>query len=93
MFAQIHTSVEFECDIYGQPKPNIRWLKDGDQIIPSDYFQMVDGQNLRILGLVNSDHGMYQCMAENSVGNVQASAQLIILQPGRSPSTEGVLSQ
>ena len=45
-------------------------------------FQIVDNRNLRILGLVNSDAGLYQCFAENQVGNVQASAQLLILQKG-----------
>ena len=45
-------------------------------------FQIVDNRNLRILGLVNSDAGLYQCFAENQVGNMQASAQLLILQKG-----------
>lgn len=83
MFAQVHTTVEFECDIYGVPKPQITWLKNGEIVVPSDYFLIVDGRNLRILGLVKSDAGMYQCAAENGVGNVQAGAQLSILQPGR----------
>ncbi len=72
--------MEFECEIYGVPRPTITWLKNGDVVIPSDYFQIVDNRNLRILGLVRSDDGIYQCMGENEVGNVQASAQLVILQ-------------
>jgi len=52
-------------------------------VIPSDYFQIIDGKNLRILGLVASDEGMYQCMASNSVGTAQASAQLLIKQKGK----------
>ena len=57
-------------------------MKNGDIVIPSDYFQIVDGRDLRILGLVNSDDGLYQCIGDNQVGNIQASAQLVILQPG-----------
>ena len=82
--AQVNADVEFECNVYGQPRPTIQWLKNGDVLHSSDYFQIVDGQNLRILGLVNSDAGVYQCFAENEVGNVQASAQLLITQRGES---------
>lgn len=33
---------------------------------------------------MKSDEGFYQCIAENDVGNVQAGAQLIILEHGKS---------
>lgn len=39
--------------------------------------------NLQVLGLVKSDEGFYQCIAENDVGNTQAGAQLIILDLGK----------
>ena len=39
--------------------------------------------NLQVLGLVKSDEGFYQCIAENDVGNAQAGAQLIILEHGK----------
>lgn len=39
-----------------------------------------------MLGLVKSDEGFYQCLAENDAGNVQSSAQLIILEQGTSKS-------
>ena len=82
LFAHVNADVHFECDVYGIPRPTVQWRKNGDIVIPSDYFQIMDNQNLRILGLVNSDDGLYQCTAENEVGNTQASAQLVILQTG-----------
>lgn len=39
-------------------------------------------QNLQVMGLVKSDEGFYQCLAENDAGNVQSGAQLIILNQG-----------
>lgn len=39
---------------------------------------------MQVLGLVKSDEGFYQCLAENDAGNVQSSAQLIILDQGTS---------
>ncbi|NXS67671.1 DCC protein, partial [Pandion haliaetus] len=73
--------IEFECAVSGKPVPTVEWIKNGEVVIPSDYFQIVGGSNLRILGLVKSDEGFYQCVAENEAGNAQASAQLIIPEP------------
>lgn len=38
--------------------------------------------NLRILGLINSDAGMFQCVGSNPAGSVQAAARLRINEPG-----------
>ena len=86
VFAHVNSDIMLECEAEGQPKPDITWYKNGDRLYPSDYFQLIAGSNLKILGMVNSDEGIYQCFAENSLGNVQASAQLIILQAGMSKS-------
>ncbi|XP_063305430.1 neogenin isoform X2 [Pelobates fuscus] len=79
-----HESMDivFACEVSGKPTPTIKWVKNGDVVIPSDYFKIVGDHNLQVLGLVRSDEGFYQCIAENEVGNVQAAAQLIILEPG-----------
>ncbi|XP_073687644.1 neogenin-like [Garra rufa] len=78
-YAQESMDIIFECDVTGSPPPTVKWMKDGDTVIPSDYFRIVKQHNLQVLGLVKSDEGFYQCLAENAAGNVQASAQLIIL--------------
>ncbi|XP_078579181.1 neogenin-like isoform X3 [Branchiostoma floridae x Branchiostoma japonicum] len=80
-YAHERSDIEFECDVYAKPAPQISWIKNGDTVIPSDYFQIQNGQNLRILGLVRSDEGMYQCVATNEYGSIQSSAQLIIVDP------------
>uniref|UniRef100_A0A673ZTC6 DCC netrin 1 receptor n=1 Tax=Salmo trutta TaxID=8032 RepID=A0A673ZTC6_SALTR len=76
------TDMELECAVTGNPPPTVRWMKNGEEVIPSDYFQIVDGSNLQILGLVKSDEGFYQCVAENEAGNAQAMAQLILRDSG-----------
>ncbi|XP_022241027.1 neogenin-like isoform X2 [Limulus polyphemus] len=89
-YAYEKEDVEFDCKIYGKPEPTVQWIKNGDVIIQSEYFQIVNGYNLRILGLVRSDMGLYQCIGTNPAGNVQASAQLIILNPeSPRPTTHG----
>uniref|UniRef100_A0A671R366 Neogenin-like n=1 Tax=Sinocyclocheilus anshuiensis TaxID=1608454 RepID=A0A671R366_9TELE len=78
IYAHEATDITFECEVTGSPAPTIKWVKNGDAVIPSDYFKIIE-QNLLVLGLVKSDEGFYQCLAENDAGNVQSSAQLIIL--------------
>ncbi|XP_025974644.2 netrin receptor DCC isoform X2 [Dromaius novaehollandiae] len=81
LYAYESMDIEFECAVSGKPAPTVEWIKNGEVVIPSDYFQIVGGSNLRILGLVKSDEGFYQCVAENDAGNAQTSAQLIIPEP------------
>jgi len=66
----------FDCEVTGRPEPVVQWFKNGDLIIQSEYFQMVRGTSLKILGLVSSDAGIYQCIATNQAGAIQAAAQL-----------------
>lgn len=80
MTAPVNSDVELECEVYASPPARMEWLKNGDVVIASDYFQVIDGRNLRILGLAESDEGMYQCTATNNAGMIQASARLVISQ-------------
>ncbi|CAB0030178.1 unnamed protein product, partial [Trichogramma brassicae] len=73
--------LEFECEIYGKPQPSITWLKNGERIKLSNYWQLINGYNLRINGLLSIDAGIFQCMGSNAAGSVQASARLTILKP------------
>ena len=50
--------------------------------------QVVRGTSLKILGLVSSDSGIYQCIATNEAGSVQAAAQLRVQSKGELPQEE-----
>uniref|UniRef100_A0AAQ5XPC2 Neogenin 1b n=1 Tax=Amphiprion ocellaris TaxID=80972 RepID=A0AAQ5XPC2_AMPOC len=78
IYAHESMDIVFECEVSGSPAPTVKWVKNGDAVIPSDYFKIIE-HNLQVLGLVKSDEGFYQCLAENDAGNIQSSAQLIIL--------------
>ncbi|XP_076979968.1 neogenin isoform X4 [Tamandua tetradactyla] len=80
IYAHESMDIIFECEVTGKPAPTVKWVKNGDVVIPSDYFKIVKEHDLQVLGLVKSDEGFYQCIAENDVGNAQAGAQLIILE-------------
>ncbi|XP_021933563.1 neogenin isoform X2 [Zootermopsis nevadensis] len=93
-FALEKEDVEFECAVYGKPEPHVHWVKNGDIISQNDYLQVVNGYNLRILGLMEMDAGVFQCIGSNAAGNIQAAAMLTIVQPGlpvaSSPSSPGL---
>ncbi|XP_069480708.1 neogenin isoform X3 [Ambystoma mexicanum] len=80
LYAHESMDIIFECEVSGKPTPTVTWVKNGDMVIPSDYFKIVKEYNLQVLGLVKSDEGFYQCIAKNDVGNAQAGAQLLILE-------------
>uniref|UniRef100_A0A8C9LA20 Neogenin 1 n=1 Tax=Pavo cristatus TaxID=9049 RepID=A0A8C9LA20_PAVCR len=90
IYAHESMDIVFECEVTGKPTPTVKWVKNGDVVIPSDYFKIVSFDlDPWGLGLVKSDEGFYQCIAENDVGNAQAGAQLIILD--LAPATTGPL--
>ncbi|CAB1351964.1 unnamed protein product, partial [Coregonus sp. 'balchen'] len=68
--------MELECAVTGNPPPTVRWMKNGEDVIPSDYFQIVVSHIEHSLY-----EGFYQCVAENEAGNAQAMAQLILRDP------------
>lgn len=44
-YAYESTDIELECAVTGNPPPTVRWMKNGEEVIPSDYFQIVVSQN------------------------------------------------
>lgn len=42
-YAHESTDIEMECAVTGNPQPTVRWVKNGEVVIPSDYFQIVVG--------------------------------------------------
>lgn len=58
----IGTNVTFSCRALSNPRPNIRWFRDGQSIPLSDRISFEDeGALLRILAVKESDAGKYEC--------------------------------
>ena len=64
-------NVTLECEVYGNPPPDVRWTKDGDAVNIAD--QRINlsfrgnTSSLIIVNVVQADQGPYRCVANNSV--------------------------
>uniref|UniRef100_A0A8C6W0J4 Roundabout guidance receptor 2 n=1 Tax=Nothobranchius furzeri TaxID=105023 RepID=A0A8C6W0J4_NOTFU len=74
--ALVDESVEFRCQVQGDPPPALRWKKE-DADIPRGRYDREDFL-LRIKKASVSDQGTFLCVAENRVGKAEASAYLTI---------------
>ncbi|CAH1125665.1 unnamed protein product [Ceutorhynchus assimilis] len=79
---------ELECDVYGVPEPRVQWFKNGELVKYSEYYKLVNGNNLKIMGLMATDSGIFQCFAANPAGNIQAAASLKVLTSAAAASSK-----
>ncbi|XP_029030352.1 roundabout homolog 2-like isoform X2 [Betta splendens] len=76
----VDESVEFRCQVHGDPPPTLRWKKEDVDVPRGRYDVRYDKEDflLRIKKASVSDQGTFTCLAENRVGKVEASAYLTI---------------
>uniref|UniRef100_A0A3Q3X5T4 Uncharacterized protein n=1 Tax=Mola mola TaxID=94237 RepID=A0A3Q3X5T4_MOLML len=70
-------TVEFRCQVQGDPQPNVRWRKD-DIDVPRGRYYDKDDYVLRVKKASVNDEGTFTCVAENRVGKLEASATLTV---------------
>ncbi|XP_053752356.1 receptor-type tyrosine-protein phosphatase F isoform X12 [Panthera pardus] len=81
----------FVCQATGEPKPRITWMKKGKKV-SSQRFEVIEfddgaGSVLRIQPLrAQRDEAIYECTATNSLGEINTSAKLSVLEEEQLPS-------
>ena len=70
-----------ECQVDGDPHPNVRWSKDGGVLESGKRIKVVAGKGLRLLNVHPTDAGVYVCIAENEAGSVEASTSVTVSEP------------
>ena len=66
------------CKASGDPEPTITWLKNN---LPIDMnkprYQIYEGSSLQISAAQESDHGHYECVAENMHGSAYSETSTL----------------
>ena len=61
------------CNATGNPVPTISWIINGFSLDTNNSYRMnlsYEGKQLTIKNVRRTDSALYQCVAENSLGNV-----------------------
>ncbi|XP_057194880.1 contactin-4 isoform X2 [Triplophysa rosa] len=75
----IEDSLVWECKATGKPKPSFRWMRNGENLEPTEERVQVINGALSITRLALSDIGMYQCVAGNKYGEVYSNTELRVI--------------
>lgn len=79
------STVQFECQVEGYPRPQITWFRQTAIIKPSQDFQMYyDDDNVATLVIREvfpEDAGTFTCVAKNAAGFASSTTELIVEAP------------
>ncbi|XP_071317063.1 roundabout homolog 3 isoform X2 [Trachinotus anak] len=73
-------TVDFFCEVHGDPTPTVRWRRDEGEL-PRGRFEIRSDNSLRLTQVRAEDEGTYTCVSENSVGKAEASGTLQVHVP------------
>ncbi|NP_001164715.1 protogenin precursor [Saccoglossus kowalevskii] len=87
----VGVTARFPCVAEGVPPPSITWYHNAQPVVMNGRFQNPSNNDDLVITNIwknphESDEGIYQCVAENVRGRVQASAQLTIIKVESTPS-------
>lgn len=77
---KIGSTVEMHCDARdrdGTHVPQITWVKKDGSMLPHGRYQ-INGGNLTLEEIIESDRGIYACQAVNEAATISADAEIMI---------------
>ncbi|CAN8025402.1 unnamed protein product [Ixodes persulcatus] len=72
--------VTLRCPVFGFPRPEVKWLKEGQELTGGRY-RVLDNWDLQLHGLRVSDQGSYTCHARNKFGEISTIDVLQVTGP------------
>ena len=75
------SSAKIECQISGQPTPNVEWFKDSVKVKETKRIKLETDDETFSLNFKETeldDEGDYKCVARNEFGSVSTQAELLI---------------
>ena len=86
--AEIAGPVDLTCKVYGFPKPEVSWMKDGQKIendthynisFYGNQFSLEWYSDLQIANARRNDTANYTCFLRNRAGTDDATVSLVVL--------------
>ncbi|NP_001158425.1 fibroblast growth factor receptor B isoform X1 [Saccoglossus kowalevskii] len=71
--------VRFKCPVIGNPRPEIRWMRYGQEIPEQARAYLQTRQSLRILSVSQEVAGDYSCVSTNKFGSISANFTLLVI--------------
>ncbi|XP_046606804.1 peroxidasin [Neodiprion virginianus] len=70
---KVGKSVVFKCRVTGDPRPEIKWLRNSNEVyLDGDHFAMAEDGSLTISEVTENDAGDYECVAESEMGTTRS---------------------
>ncbi|VDN56183.1 unnamed protein product [Dracunculus medinensis] len=83
-----------DCEVVGNPQPKIQWFRHGKALKRSRKYEMnYEQTNININPFLESDVGIYTCVATNNHGRIEASASLKMVSSTPPEIFEGPMDQ
>ena len=73
----VGTDVEMVCKVFGAPHPEVKWLKDGQELTGGRY-QIGEDGTMVIKNVGFTDAGTYLCLATSRLGEDSAEGTLVV---------------
>ncbi|RWS06138.1 neuronal cell adhesion molecule-like protein [Dinothrombium tinctorium] len=75
--AVVTSTIALKCRVFGAPKPEVKWLRNGVELTGGRYQVLNDG-DLQISNVLVTDAGEYVCYARNKFGDAIAKGELVV---------------
>uniref|UniRef100_A0A672RSQ5 Immunoglobulin superfamily member 9B n=1 Tax=Sinocyclocheilus grahami TaxID=75366 RepID=A0A672RSQ5_SINGR len=72
--------ITLSCTAFGNPKPSVSWLREGDPVQDSSKYKVSDG-SLTIVSISREDRGAYTCRAYSEQGEAIHTTRLLVQGP------------
>ncbi|CAM4552343.1 unnamed protein product [Leuciscus chuanchicus] len=73
-------SITLTCTAFGNPKPVVTWLREGDQLTSNKKYMVTDG-SLTVQAITREDRGAYSCRAHSDQGEALHTTRLLVQGP------------
>lgn len=73
--AVVTSTVTLKCRVFGAPKPEVKWLREGVELTGGRY-QILESGDLQVSDVIVTDQGEYTCYAQNKFGDIEGKGEL-----------------